>query len=321
VLTRTGGVDQTLVGRVPGDTQWTATNVPGVEALNSNQLSGVSAGPKISLIYHGDSGISVEFSYFNIFDQRSTKTIGPTSPADWLVMQAPGTFWQTQDFAYQGMSWASKTNLFSAEANGRLDLSGKVTALAGFRWLQLNDTLQGTLTPPDQMEPDWKPNCIPIGPNSCKISEIGTGSTPAGTYSPFWTTTTTNNLYGIQIGVNAKMLDYGRFSVDGQIKAGLFDNHATQSTVVSMRKLLFPSQATTDHAAFVGEAGLNLKYRVSEGLAVKIGYKALWFAGVALAPGQIQETLTTPSSVTALGVNSASHALFQGATAGLEYSF
>jgi len=77
----------------------------------------------------------------------------------------------------------------------------------------------------------------------------------------------------------------------------------------------------TSHAAFASEAGVQLKYQLIKGLALKAGYEALWFVGVALAPGQIQETFTTPSSVQALGVNSASSVLFQGATAGLEYWF
>ena len=88
-----------------------------------------------------------------------------------------------------------------------------------------------------------------------------------------------------------------------------------------MKKSVYPSGATTDDAAFVGEAGLQFKYKVNKGLTIKIGYEALWFAGIALAPGQIQETSTTPSSVRALGVNCGSTVLFQGGTAGLEYSF
>ncbi len=117
------------------------------------------------------------------------------------------------------------------------------------------------------------------------------------------------------------MLELGRFSLDGLIKAGLFDNNAEQSTGVSLQKVVYPSQATTNHAAFVGEAGLQLKYQVINGLALKVGYEALWLDGVALAPGQIQETYSTPSNVRALGVNCGSGVLFQGATAGLEYSF
>ena len=69
-----------------------------------------------------------------------------------------------------------------------------------------------------------------------------------------------------------------------------------------------------------------MKYQLTKGLALKVGYEALWLDGVALAPGQIQETYTTsyqppPVTARALGVNSGSNVLFQGATAGFEYSF
>jgi hypothetical protein len=320
VLGRTGGANQTLVARVPGLVPFPDTaTAPGIEAFNSNQFQqGFSAGPRISLNYHGDSGYGAELSYFNIFDQRATKTIGPDSPADWLVMKAPGNFWQTQDFPYQGMVWKSATNLYSAEANGRLTVSSRVTVLAGVRWFQLNDTLQGTVTPADLTAPTWKQTC-PV----CNIFQITPGG-PAGNYPPFWTTSTTNNLYGVQIGADVKMLDLGRFSLGGLMKIGLFDNHAEQSTGVSLAKVVYPSQATTNHAAFVGEAGLQLKYQVNEGVALKVGFDVLWFDGVALAPGQIQETFTifsTSSSVRALGVNCGSGVFFYGTTAGLEYSF
>jgi hypothetical protein len=316
VLGRMGGVSRTLVERVPGTVPFNATFfVPGAEAFNSNQFQqGFSAGPKVSLMYRDDSGYGVELSYFNVFARSATKAIGPDSPADWLVMRAPGIFWQTQDFPYQAMAWSAATRLYGAEANGRLDLSGRVTMLAGFRWLQLSDNLQGTLTPPDQTAPTWKSACP-----DCNIFQITSGGA-AGNYPPFWNTSTTNNLYGVQIGVNGKILELGRLSLDGLIKIGLFDNHAGQTTGVSLQKVVYPAHAATDRAAFVGEAGLQLKYQLSKALALKAGYEALWFDGVALAPGQIQEIVTL-SSVRALGVNCGSSVLFQGATFGLEYSF
>ena len=116
------------------------------------------------------------------------------------------------------------------------------------------------------------------------------------------------------------MLEFGRLSVEGLIKAGLFDNYVEQSTGVSLQKVVQPSQATTNHAAFASEAGLQVKYQLLKGLALKAGYEVLWLDGVALAPGQIQETLTL-ANVRALGVNCGSSVLFQGATAGLEYLF
>jgi hypothetical protein len=178
----------------------------------------------------------------------------------------------------------------------------------------------GDLTPADRTAPVWKGLCISPNPN-CTISDITQSAFAATSYPPFWTTTTTNNLYGVQLGADVKLLERGRFSLDGLVKAGLFANRAEQWTGVSMEKRIFPSQAAADHAAFASEIGLQVKYRVSEGLAVKVGYRALWLAGVALAPGQVEATATTRSSVTALTVNCGSHALFQGATAGLEYSF
>ena len=297
VLERIGGVSRALIERVPGSVPFgQVPAAPGVEVFNSSQFQqGFSAGPKVDLIYHGDAGYSAELSYFNIFNQSNTKSVGPDNPADWLVMWGPAPFWQTQDFTNQAMAWGATTNFFSAEANGRLALNNRVTVLAGFRWLQLNDNLLGWLSP--------------------------TAGLP-----PFWNTSTANNLYGAQIGVEGKILEYERFSLGGLVKIGLFDNDAMQSTGVSLEKVVYPSKASANHAAFVSEAGLRLKYQVTGGLALKAGYELLWLDGVALAPGQIQETIATehllpPSTVQALGVNSGSNVLFQGFTAGFEYSF
>jgi hypothetical protein len=328
-LARQGGVNQTLVARVPGSVPFyvppapDSATYPGGEALNSDQFrQGFSAGPKLSLTYHDPSGYGVELSYFSVLGLSAAKAVGPDNPPDWLVMKAPGTFWQTQDFPYQAMAWKDATSLQSVEANGRLNLSRRVTVLAGLRWLQLNDSFQGTVTPGDRTAPTWKDQCYYESlvdlPTQC--SEYYPGGAP-GIYPPFWTTSVTNNLYGAQIGLEGKLLELGRLSLDGTIKAGLFDDAAEQSTIVSMKKQLFPSRAATSHAAFAGEAGLQVKYQLTKGLALKAGYEALWLDGVALAPGQIQETSTTLTSVSALGVNCRSSALFQGGTVGLEYSF
>ncbi|HLY87663.1 MAG TPA: BBP7 family outer membrane beta-barrel protein, partial [Acetobacteraceae bacterium] len=276
---------------------------------------GFSGGPKIRLTYHDDSGYGFELTYFNVFNQTGTETIGPDNPASWFLMRAPGGFWQTQDFPYQAMAWSNTTNLYSAEANMRLELLPRVTALAGFRWLQLNDNLQGTLTPSDRTAPSWKTSC-PL----CNVFQI-TPDGPIGNLPPFWNGGTTNNLYGVQVGIDADILRFDRFSLGGRATIGLFDNNARQSTGVSIEKVVYPSTATANGAAFVSEAGLQLKYRVTNGLSLKAGYEVLWLVGVALAPGQIEKTHAAPADVQALGVNHGSNVLFQGATFGLEYSF
>jgi hypothetical protein len=231
-------------------------------------------------------------------------------------MKAPGTFWQTQDYGYQSMDWQNDTRLHSFEANARLEMSPRVTVLAGFRWLQLRDQLEGTLSPADLGQPLWKINVYP----ATLPDAIPSGST-AVVNPPFWTTTTTNNLYGLQVGARARIWELDRLSIEGTVKAGLYDNQAQKTTLVSMQKQLYPATASTSAAAFVADASVIGKYQLVDGVALKLGYNALWFSGIALAPGQIQNMTTTRTSVGALGVNRSSSTLFQGLTVGLEYAF
>jgi hypothetical protein len=326
ILDRVGGANQTLVERVPGTVPFdNVAATSGIQALNSNNLNqGFAPGLKLGLIRHGDSDFDVELSYFQVNGWSDSRAIGPDNPLNWLVMKAPGGFFQTQDWANQAMQWDYSTELYNAELNLRWNLSSRVTMIAGFRWLQLHENLQGSLPPPDLYIPTWKAvsnQQYPFGYNLNQVKNL-TGPPATGAFPPFWNTDTTNNLYGLQIGADAKIFENGRFSIDGVVKAGAYCNHAEESTGVSIAKDVRPSSASTDQASFIGETGLQCKYRLTRNLVLKAGYEALWLEGLALAPGQIQETYTThPATVSALGVNSGSGLLFHGATTGLEYSF
>ena len=159
------------------------------------------------------------------------------------------------------MAWDYASRLYNAEVNVRWNLWRRVTVLAGFRWVNLSEELEGILLPP----------------------------TPHGTGS-FWDTQTKNNLYGFQIGADAKLLERNRFSIDGVLKAGIFDNHVEETTSVRMERIQFGESDSTDHLAFLGEIGVQCKYQVTPRLSLKAGYEAIWLQGVALAPGQIPET-------------------------------
>ena len=323
VFDRVGTASRTLVERVPGDVSFARIpTTPGTPALNSTDLNqGFCPGFRLGVTYQADSNYGLELSFFRVSGWDSTRSIGPDNPPNWLVMKAPGNFFQTQDFSYQSMTWDYSTELYNAEFNVRYNLSRRITVLAGFRWLQLNENLQGTIPPPDRLLPIWK-----FDPNNnlfdvARLENLrGIPATEA--FPPFWDTSTSNNLYGLQIGADGKLFERGRFSITGLIKVGGYWNQASESTGVSLEKVVYPSGAKTDHAAFVGEAGLQCKYQFARGLALKLGYQALWLQGVALAPGQIQETYETgPATVTAHGVNCGSGVLLHGGTAGLEYSF
>ncbi len=323
LLARSGTSHRSLVSVVPGSVPWltltgtNTTNYPGAEVLNSSQLGQrLDAGARWSLAYRDPSGYGLGVSYFSVLGLKAVRSTGPENPAQWLVMKAPGSFWQTQDYAYQSMVWQDDTRLHSLEADARLELSPRTTLLLGLRWLQLRDRLQGTLTPDDLGEPVWKligavtlPNAVPLANSSIVVNP------------PFWTTTTTNNLYGLQIGARSDIWEMGHFSLEGVLKAGLYDNRSRQTTLVSMAKQLYPAFAATSAAAFVAEGGLVAKYRLTGGVTLKLGFDALWFDGVALAPAQIQKISTTQTSVSASGVDRRSTTLLQGMSFGLDYAF
>ena len=326
IFDRVGTAKWTLVERVAGGVPFpfvpAASSIP---ALNSTDLNqGFAPGLRLGVDYHVDHSHDLSLSFFYVGNWDSAKSvgsaIGPDNTLNWLVMKAPGGFFQTQDFAYQSMQWDYFTELYNAELNVQKKTSDRVTLLAGFRWLQLRENLQGTIPPPDSVQPTWK-TTNPFF-TLFNVAQIN-GGAPAPPYPPFWNTSTANNLYGFQIGVDWKIFEYRRFSINGLIKGGPYLNHASELTGVSVAKTVYESGASGNHAAFVGEGGLRCKYQVSRDITLKLGYEALWLSGVATAPGQIRQTyiFSNPTRVYTHGVSSNSNALFHGATAGLDISF
>lgn len=325
---------QTLVSKVPGTESFLATTTAeGTEALNSNQFQqGVAVGPKFTATYQVHPGYEWELTYFNVLNLHASMTIGPENPLNWYVMKAPGTFpsfWQTQDFPNQGMTWGSTTNLYNAELNARFANSKHLNWMAGFRWIQVNDSLVGSLTPADRNVPAWKAAPYPCGfsldhPTLVEINGCpGAAGAAVSGYPPFWVTSTTNNLFGLQAGAEGIVLESGPWSLGGAFKAGIYANRATQSAWVSMQKQVYYASATRSGSAFAGEGRIEVRYLIGTGVAVKLGYEFLWLDRIALAPGQISQTYSglNPTSETATGVNTGSNVLFQGATLGMEYAF
>jgi len=300
ILDRVGSFNQTLVETVPHNEPYTN---PGTEVLNANDLQqGFAGGPKLGLIRHGDNGYDLELSYFQIDGWNDYRSIGPT-PDYWLVMTAPGNFIQEQDWKHtQMMAWDYSSRLYNAELNMRWNPLDRLTVLAGFRWANLSEGLQGTLPELPGTLPDRR--------------------------NPFWDANLANNLYGFQIGADGKLMERGRFSINGVVKAGIFDNNAAETTGVSIDRTVYWESASTNQVAFLGELGLQCKYQLTRRLLLKLGYEAMWLQGVALAPGQISDTYCYYDAgnrqntyIQALGVNSGSGVFYHGATGGLEYSF
>jgi hypothetical protein len=130
-----------------------------------------------------------------------------------------------------------------------------------------------------------------------------------------------NHLYGIQLGAEGEIFNRGGpLRVNAICKAGIFGNSAdmnirrvqpgnTIDEVLTSRKT---------HAAFIGEAGLSLTYALTEHLAFRASYSAMWVQGVALAPEQIgAANFTTMEAVADLKGD----IFYHGGGMGLEYRY
>jgi hypothetical protein len=301
VLQRIGTAADTLITTYPGvpNPQTTFTVGQGTDRLYSGDLKqDFAAGPKLGLQRHDGSGLDWEISYFQIDGWNSSASVisgVDTTP----VFVAPGGFVQTTDSATQSMCWSYATRLYNGEVNAHWDLCPRVSMLGGFRWLCLREELLGTIPDPQRK-------------------------------TPFWDTTTHNNLFGFQLGEDWKIFSGEAFTLDGLVKAGVFDNVAHENTGVSIFRHVFWESDNTNQAAFLGELELQCKYQLTSRLVLKLGYEAMWLQGVATAPGQLNETQSQVTvvnnqvqsvKVNSLGLNCNSGVFYHGVTAGTEYVF
>jgi hypothetical protein len=134
--------------------------------------------------------------------------------------------------------------------------------LAGFRWFQWNDSL-----------------------GMDGLTGLGDGFGID--------TRTSNDLYGMQVGVDTILLrSGGRFWVEGLGKAGVYYNRSGQYTSFTSTVPDPPSIAggtSTSRAAFVGELGVTGVWQITDRFALRTGWVAFWLNGLALAPNQLDE--------------------------------
>ena len=171
----------------------------------------------------------------------------------------------------------------------RKDVSDRLTLLAGFRYLSLNEG--GILV---------------------------TQQAPAYAVDAMQRVQAFNNLFGGQIGFDAALLRHGRFSLGTDLKAGVYGDAASNSFAYDSDYLDVHDRTGTSatNVAFVGEigitAGLNSTNTCRSG-----GYRCLWIDGVALAS---QQPAANPSPITGSATTITTGDLFyNGAFAGLEY--
>lgn len=141
-------------------------------------------------------------------------------------------------------------------------------------------------------------------------------------------TDATNDLLGFQIGVNSFLCTLPGFLVGGELKAGIYGNHAQQETAFDFTRSLEPiaeSLSDTDVAG-VFEASFIAIYKVTSRFTLRGGYHVMYLEGVALG---LENFDSTPPSIfvppagenRTVSLNHNGSILLHGFTAGLEWTW
>jgi hypothetical protein len=125
-----------------------------------------------------------------------------------------------------------------------------------------------------------------------------------------------NRAYGFQLGVDANLLTWRRFDLNGWTKAGVFLNQAEQQTIITLVPGTVPfASASSNDASFLADLGLAASFRLTNWLSLRGGYQALWFDAAATAPPQMLSTSVVSGVAT---LDNSSTLFYHGGFAGLE---
>lgn len=183
-----------------------------------------------------------------------------------------------------------ESSLHSTEINLRSQRSDWLTLLGGFRWVELQDSRYF--------------NANPNNPNSNEVDIVNQ-----------------NQMYGGQLGTDILLWDRGGpLTVNTELKAGIFSNRAKsyRERLASPGAQIPPVGMQEDRSyqtAFVGDLGVNAKYRLTDRLAVRGGYQLMWVEGLSLADAYGDRFNTDTTIDTTGGL------FYYGATVGLELSW
>lgn len=205
-----------------------------------------TGGPDVSLIRSTANGNAWELRYFGILNASANRDYG--DPGDFDIN--PFGF-NTAD----SLTANYDSTLNSTELNWRHPLAQRVTWLAGFRWIELNDHLTYAVGFPSS-------NVIDLNYNMH------------------------NHLYGAQTGADVDLWNRGGpLTVSGVVKAGVYGNSADSDiySINSDGDVLTDGDASSSHVAFVGDLSFVATSQVTKHFALRGGYQLVWLDGVALA--------------------------------------
>jgi hypothetical protein len=261
----------------------------GATLLDANQLKfNYAAGADILAIRQVsgyDRFDAVDFRYFGVQSSQADASLTPGIGVIWALPSGP----PLTGPSFSPIETSYHTKLFSSEFNVRRYTSGgRVTWLAGVRWIQMTEQLNVT------------------GPFVYRLPLI----TTAGF-------TTMNNMLGTQVGAHISLWNFGGpLSVVCTSKAGIYGNSSLGSSSYPFIFFGNTSENVT-RLAFVGDINVNAIYQWTDHVALRGGWQLLWIEGAATAINQVAAT----NFLTHNGINTAGNAFYQGAMGSIIFTW
>ena len=244
--------DILLFDRSDADPRTIVTEVgTGNAILNTADLGyPVSAAFRFNLVLPGCNGCDVIFNYLGAkFD---TETTHSTATASYDFFEFPALTPAT------GTSFQTSymSTLTSVELNTRVRKWKRFAPLSGLRYIGLVDEFD-------------------------RLSADGASEIVAST--------TSNQMFGVQFGGEALLVNAGSVRLQSIAKFGAFYNNVNLSTggaVIAGPAFDPVASFSSQRVSFFGEVNLELAFQVDQHWAIRVGYTAMALDGAAIAPDQ-----------------------------------
>jgi hypothetical protein len=260
----------------------------GPEALNAKDLEfEMRPGLKLNLIVHDILfGNDLELGYLAIDGYSLSKSVYGNGSTLYFNSPLGPAASETANVG-DGICFNYPSRIHSAEANLRHDLGDRLSLLAGFRYADLHEQIDGTHTAAGQSD------------------------------ARFITANTDNHLYGFQLGGALSIVKVQKVLVTGIAKAGIYSNQSDLALFGADEAAAVGG--VKGQLAFLGEVNLIGSYCITDNIAVRLGYQAMWFSGVSLAVDQLE--MPTELGPPAWRPDTQGSLFYHGAFMGVEISF
>jgi hypothetical protein len=141
---------------------------------------------------------------------------------------------------------------------------------------------------------------------------------------------TSNSLVGWQVGTDLWYNFLPGIKMGIELKTGIYNNRSRQNTSIFANSLPafgipeINESALDNRTAYITQLSPQLVYRLNYSVAFRTSYQVLWIDNVALASGNFNSTppsLFLPGSNRIASINNSADIVYQGFTAGVEFTW